>query len=243
MDRVTEGLLADFVRGQELSVTDPSDAFERFANYCVISREFSDSFDIEDVSTGSGNDTGIDGIAIIVNGVLVTSADEVNDLAARNGYLDVRFIFCQAKTSSNFNAADIGTFTFGVSDFFAEKSRLPRNEMIASMAEVQEAIYKRSALLTKGKPACHLYYVTTGRWQDDANLVARFAAAREELKDLQLFDVVTCDPIDADGIQKLYQTTKNKAKAEFVFANRTVLPDMAGIDHIWAFFPLRNTSG
>src|SRR5439155_17179971 len=50
---------------------------------------------------------------------------------------------------------------------------------------------------------------------------------------LQLFGTVICEPVDADRIQKLYQTTKNKAKAEFVFATKSTLPDMAGIDQAY----------
>ena len=50
--------------------------------------------------TGNGNDTGIDGAAILVNGALVTDADIVEELAQASGFLDVDFVFVQAERSS-----------------------------------------------------------------------------------------------------------------------------------------------
>jgi hypothetical protein len=48
--------------------------------------------------------------AIIANGVLVTSPEEVEGLGAQNGFLEVTFIFVQAKRSGSFSEAAIGTF-------------------------------------------------------------------------------------------------------------------------------------
>lgn len=46
--------------------------------------------------------------AIIANGVLVTSPEEVEGLGAQNGFLEVTFIFVQAKRSGSFSEAAIG---------------------------------------------------------------------------------------------------------------------------------------
>ena len=107
--------------------------FERFASYLVVSPHLADSFDTADIATGSGGDTGIDAIAIVVNGTLVTDQELVKELAETNGYLDVTFVFVQAERSSSFEGSKIGTFGYGVMDFFKEIPTLPRNE------EVKEA--------------------------------------------------------------------------------------------------------
>jgi hypothetical protein len=57
--------------------------------------------------------------AIIANGVLVTSPEEVEGLGAQNGFLEVTFIFVQAKRSGSFSEAAIGTFALAVKDFFS----------------------------------------------------------------------------------------------------------------------------
>ena len=177
MDRITKTLVQDFVDEQKLGALDDSQAFERFCNFCVISKEYPDTFDVEEVSVGKGDDTGLDGIAMVVNGTLVSSKDEIADLCDTNGYLEVTFIFVQAKTSSTFDTADIGTFCFGVKDFFSESPRLPRNTFIEEIAQLQEFIYSKSALMTKGKPTCKMFYVTTGKWRGEAHPVGRIGIA------------------------------------------------------------------
>lgn len=229
MDRITKTLLQDFTNEQRLNTLDEPKAFERFCNFCVVSKEYSDTFDVEAVSCGAGDDTGLDGIAIIVNGTLVTSEDEISDLCDTNGYLEALFIFVQAKTSSTFNTTDIGHFCFGVKDFFSESPRLPRNEFVKRMAELQEFIYMKSALMTKGKPVCKMFYITTGKWRGEAHPVGRIKSEVNDIEETGLFKNVHFDPVDADGIQNLYRDTKNKVAAEFNFSDKTVLPNIEGV--------------
>jgi hypothetical protein len=229
MDRITETLLNEFRASQGLANLNQSDAFERFANFCTISKEYQETFNVEDVSCGGGEDTGIDGIAVIVNGSLVTTAEEIDDLATANTFVDTSFVFVQAKTSSGFDGGDIGTFGFGVKDFFATSPSLNRSKFVAARAELQNAVFKRAAQMTRGKPVCVLYYVTTGKWQNDPTLTARYEAAVNDLRALGLFRAVTFTPIDADRLQTLYQSTKNHAQAEIQFSQRTVLPEIEGV--------------
>lgn len=229
MDRITKNLLQDFANDQNLTTLDESKAFEHFCNFCVVSKEYSDTFDVDDVSVGDGDDTGLDGVAVLVNGTLVTTEDEVADLCDTNGYLEAIFILVQAKTSSNFDTSDIGQFCFGVKDFFSESPKLPRNKSVARMAQLQEFIYTKSALMTKGKPSCRMFYITTGKWRGEAHPVGRISSEVSDIKDLGLFEDVRFDPVDADGIQNLYRDTKNKVAAEFNFSDKTVLPGIEGV--------------
>lgn len=117
--------------------------------------------------TGSGGDTGIDGVAVIANGILITDLDAFKELAEKASYLEVSFIFIQAERSAGFEAKTIGNFGFGVRDFFSESPKLPRNESIARAAEIMTAIFNASSKF-RGNPSCRLYYVTTGAWAGDA---------------------------------------------------------------------------
>ena len=107
-----------------------------------MSAEHSDTFDVEEVS-GPGDEVGIDGIAVLVNGALVTTSEEVAGLADQNRYLEVSFVFTQAKRSAAFSEAGIGNFCFGVSDFFGE-AKLPATDFLSGYVEVKEAIYENS---------------------------------------------------------------------------------------------------
>ena len=118
MDRIVGSLVEDLLSIQEISSESSEKDFERFVNYSIISKEFNRSFDIDDTLTGSGDDTGIDGIAIIVNGQLIQSKEEIDFLISSNNFLEVSMVFIQSKTSSHFDTGDMGVFSFGVKDFF-----------------------------------------------------------------------------------------------------------------------------
>ena len=130
MDRITSALLKEFSGENQLENVPEETRFEHFAAYLATSRHVADTFDTADLATGSGGDTGIDAIAILINGSLVTDSELVVDLAKTNGYLDVTFVFVQAERSAAFDGATIGTFGFGVCDFFQDHPQLQRNDAI-----------------------------------------------------------------------------------------------------------------
>lgn len=229
MDKITKTLLDDFSDAEAFEGMSESDAFARFANFSVVSREYSDTFTVEDVTSDGENDTGLDGVAIIVNGSLVTEKEDIKELVDTNGYLDATFVFVQSKTSANFNGAEMSSFAFGVQDFFADKPKLPRNEAIKRMAEVQSTIYSTVAAMTRRRPDLRLYYVTTGKWQDDMALRGRVETATSDLKETGLFNEVRFNPVDAEQLQNFYRATKSKASAEFKFAKRLTLPEMGNV--------------
>jgi hypothetical protein len=229
MDRITSSLLEEFSATAGISSHPEERRFEHFAAYLALSKFHSETFDTADVVTGSGGDTGIDAAGILVNGALVTDSETVEELVETNGFLDATFVFVQAERSSSFETAKIGQFGHGVLDFFAEKPTLQRNLYVQAAADVMNAVYERSSKFKRGNPACRLFYVTTGKWTDDANLTARLNGVRDELEKLGIFREVEVSPVGADAIQKLYNQTKNAISREFTFAAKTVVPEIPGV--------------
>ena len=233
MDRITSALLAEFSRENQLEKVSEETCFEHFAAYLATSRHVADTFDTADLVAGAGGDTGIDAIAILINGSLVTDSELVAELAKTNGYLDVTFVFVQAERSAAFDGAKIGTFGFGVGDFFRDLPQLPRNEAIREAASIMSAIYALSSRFTRGNPVCRLYYVTTGRWVNDANLVARQQVIVDDLRTTHLFRDIEFIDVDADTIQRFYNQTKNAISRDITFASRTALPEIPGVDEAY----------
>ena len=229
MDRITQSLLGEFSAEAGIDKLPDSKRFEHFSVFLTVNQHFAETFNTDDVVTGSGADTGIDGLAIILNGILVTDAEEVDEVVEINGYADAIFIFIQAETSSSFNSKKIGDFGFGVVDFFSEAPKLPRNNYIENFADVMAAVYNHSSKFLRGNPSCRLYYVTTGKWTEDANLEARRQAVVEDLERLNIFREVELLPVGSDVIQKWFTQTKNAIAREFTFSSRTVAPDIAGV--------------
>ena len=177
MDRITSNLLKEFAEEYGLAGLPESEQFEHFVNFVIVSLEYSESFDPSDVHVGRKGLPGIDGLAIIVNGVLVTEEEEIDNLLEANNYLDVDYIFMQAKTSSSFDGSEIGSFIEAVRDFFREQPRLLRNAQLDQKARISEHTLKHTSKM-RANPTCALFYATTGSWIADKNLQARLDQGR-----------------------------------------------------------------
>ncbi|MGB7600949.1 MAG: AIPR family protein, partial [Candidatus Sulfotelmatobacter sp.] len=229
MDRITKSLLDEFASEHDLTSLAEDKQFEHFASYLMVRRHYAETFEPGEIVTGAGGDTGIDAIAIVVNNVLVTDAATVDELLKINGYLEVVFVFIQADRSPHFDSSKIGNFGFGIRDFFSSTPQLPRNRAVQNSAAIMSEIYRRSSKFMRGNPACRGYYVTTGKWVGDPTLVARFQAEIRDLLATGLFKDVDIQPIGAVGIQRSYNQSRNAISREFLFANRTVVPEIAGV--------------
>ncbi|MEQ9814544.1 MAG: AIPR family protein [Azospirillaceae bacterium] len=228
LDRVTESLLAGFSKENGIEALEEFKRFEHFATFSVMRRHYSRSFSTDDDVIGAGGDTGIDAVAIIVNNVLVTDIDAVREIAGQNDYLEPVYVFVQAERSPSFDAAKVGSFGFGVVDFFSKDPKLPRNDEVKNLAEINDVILGKYAHILRPS-RCYLYYVTTGLWQDDANLVARRDAVIADLKALSIFPIVEMQCVGASDLHTLYRKTKAPISRQFLFDRRVEIPPTAGV--------------
>lgn len=221
--------MMDFSSVMEMSSKDQSKLFENFSCYSIISKIHNEKFELEDIVGGEGGDCGIDGIGIIVSGIMINTIEEIEDLLDRSGNIsEVKFIIIQAKTSSSFNGADMLNFGDGVLDFFAEEPQLVRNDFIKKKAEIVEFIIDKAARINK--MIIELFYVTTGQWLNDVNLTAKINKIVGDIKALNLFKQIKFNPVGANEIQKYYRQSKEKVSATINFPNRVVMPDIKGIN-------------
>lgn len=234
MDRITKGYLRTFAASQELDqISDESRLFEMFSCYCVLSHEYNETFNLSDIITGGGGDSGIDGVAIIANNLIVQSVEEFDDLIDQvHTISELKFIFVQSKSSAAFNGSDIATFGFGVRDLFKEAPELVQNAIIQEKASIISHILD-NMVHVKGKPKCLLYYVTNGKWCDDQNLKARIGGVCGNLESDNLFSEVKFFPVDADLLQKYYKATVDKIEAELDFPDKITLPEMDKIQEAY----------
>jgi hypothetical protein len=233
MDRVSESLLAEFSNERSITHLPEDKRFEHFVSFITVGRHYSENFDTEDVLVGSA--TGIDGIAIIVNGNLISDVESLEELDG-TGELDVTFVFIQADRGAGFDSAKLGNFGFAALDFFKVQPGLPRNDRVTAAAEIMSEVYNRSSKFKRGNPICRLYYATTGKWLNDPILEGRRQNVESDLEGTNLFREVTFTPLGAEGIQKLYRQTKNAVAREFVFESRVVVPEVPGVTQAYLGF-------
>ena len=229
MDRITEGLLAEFSKEFGIEAFSQDVRFEHFAAWLTVRRHYSDTtFEPAELVTGKGDDTGIDAIAVIANNNLVTDVEEIDDLLGVNGYLDVTFVFVQAERSPHFDSGKIGKFGFGIKDFFGD-GKLPKNDAIKEYRKIMGAVYDASGKFRSGNPNIFIYYVTTGAWNNDNALVVRAETETADLRSTGMFGDVEFIPVGANQIQSLYRQTKNAISREFVFDRKVVVPEVQGV--------------
>lgn len=236
MDRIVQSYMESFLTSQQIEEKDQSKQFEMFASYCAVEQHYTDTYSLTDIITAKGDDCGIDAIAIIINGNMITSKDEVDDLIELNKKLsEISFVFIQAKTSSSFDYGELGTFGAGVKDFFSDHPQMVRNTLIEEKSKLVEYIFSKATCIKK-KPTCILYYITTGKWVDDKNCVGRIEIAKDDLMDMNIFEEVRYIPVGADLLQKLYRNTIDVIETEIDFANKILLPDIENVTQSYLGF-------
>jgi AIPR protein len=237
MDMITAGLLAEFTKEFQIENLAEDKRFEHFAGFVVLKRHYSETFDPGDIATGSGGDPTIDAIGILVNGILINDGDALDELFDSNpDYLDVTFVFVQAERSSSFDGAKLGSFGYGVGEFFNPETKEPRNERVVDAVDVMQRIYSKSGKFKRGNPACCLYYVTTGKVQGDASLGNRIDKVKGELEQLEYFNDVEVTLIGASELRKLYNLSKNSISREFMFSTRQDIPEIPGVKEAFVGF-------
>lgn len=189
-DNILRNNVDNFIKESNLNhLTNDDDKFEYFANYCVVSRGISNKFDPVEISVGRGtrkgeqDSFGIDGIAIMVNEHLVTSEEQIGKLVTEQHKLDVDFIFIQVKNSNKFDTAEIAKFGTAVSQFFSYCPKVHKSERAQKLAKLKDYIWEERSLDIDSSryPVCRMYYVTTGRLQQDENLQGTKEAVEQML--------------------------------------------------------------
>lgn len=230
MDTITRGFFNDFIERKGYLKLKESVQFEYFCNFCVVNKEFdSISFDEKLVSTGNSTQ-GIDGIAIIVNNKLCVNVGEIQQIMELNRILTVSFIFIQSKTSHSFNNQQIENFCRWTKNFFSDKADLFTSDEMRNFIEMREFIYQNTRYMKERNPNCTLYFCTTGKWQDDENLVSIIDSNKKEIEDLELFNKVLINPIDSKSLQELYRKTKEPVEASIKFEKKVSIPTIAEIE-------------
>lgn len=227
-DEILKSYVRDFSEQNGLDSRPESEQFERFSNFCIISKQYPRDFDFEDLSVGGGGDSAIDGVAIIVNGNIVQEPEEIDFFLNRNGSLHVSFAFIQSKTSNKFSGAQILNFLAGIRNFFSDPSAIPENEDVQRLRAIKQNIYKHSINLDRA-PSLDLFFVTTGKWEEPQHISGLVANELKVLKDRGLFVDINFQCIDAERLKQMYREVRGRSLKEIEFPSVVALPEIQGV--------------
>ena len=237
-DIVLEGFVDDFAKMRGLSHLDQFELFEVFVASCVFRKYHqSDIIDIEDsVLSGGSGDGGLDAVGILVNGRLARTEEDINYFEETGQRLDVEFVFIQSKTSSSFDAAQIGNFIFGVEQFFAavhgNTPRVSFNSEVQQLIGLTRFVYRQTIKMTDN-PRCYLYYSTSGKWTHATEPAGRLADGVDRLLALNLFSEVRANPLDADMLKSIYRELERAVVKRVELSRSAVFPRINGVDQAY----------
>ncbi len=230
MNPIIEALLADFSAREEIDSLDQSAAFEQFAAFCVLAAERLDQGDFRDALTDAGEE-GLDGIAIIVNGALMTDPSDVDDALERSASLIVKYVLIQAKSSEGWDGGEVLKFTRAVAGFF-DGTDIGSSSVVSDARQIHEAILRNAARL-ENNPQLRAYYVTSGQWAPGTAAEKHLRELTVRLESLALFSSVRCEPIDRAKLQQFYRSATSAATATVEFDSKVTLPKIAGIEQAY----------
>lgn len=237
-DLVLDGFVKNFADARGLSAFDEPDLFEAFVAYSLFRKYHqADLADIENYTVGGGGDGGLDAVGIFVNGRPVHADEDVTFFADTHGRLDVEFAFIQAKTGSSFNASEIGSFVFGVEQFFVAVTRsapqIPFSEPVQQLIELAQHIYFDHGIQMQNNPKCFLYFATTGKWKNDPAPAGRLSDGQRRIEQLELFSEVRAQPVDSDLLKSIYRELQRSIVKQIEISKTTVFPRISGVDEAY----------
>ena len=239
MDIITKSHFDQFKNQYGCENKADCDAFELFSIYCIVSKYIkTDTISrpmLDDLNIGNGGDWGIDGFIIIVNGKVITTQQEVDDLLSANGSIQVKMVLVQAKTSSNFNVSELGQFLDGAEYILKDIlgcSDLPScNEDLIEYRNLVKYIYSKSADFHNGEnPMFDLYYVTCGDYRSQSDFTAKISKAEEIIKTFDLTSSFRCHILGKKEIVGYYKDTKSKIEVDIRVEQKIPLPETTKIE-------------
>lgn len=233
MHRIVKAHLESFVNSFGLEADDEAMQFEKFATHCVISSRFSATFDLDDVTTGLG-DEGIDGVAVVIDETVTTSVEDAQGIfAAPRRNHDVDVLFVQAKRSENFDLGDFLKFKEGILRFATQSPYVATDEALKEARQMFDAVLKEVPKVRNGKPSLTARFVTTGQYQNPGALETALSDFRAQLAALGLFHEADIRFVDRDELTRLWVGTYSGTNASLTTFSTAALPNIVGIDEAY----------
>ena len=164
MNPVIRAQLRDFAKSNSLEAETQENQFEIYSVFAILTGLLGESIEAYDVHL-KGNEFGVDGIAVIVQGELVRNRQEAEDKLTAIKDPSVEFLFFQAKTSASYDYGDISRFFDAVTGFFDGNLR-GESDAVDDLIGAMDAVYERGVGRKNPKISC--YYVTTGNYEKPA---------------------------------------------------------------------------
>ena len=226
MNPVVKAQLAEFSNSNPVDSFKEQDYFEVYSIYSVLNGDLNNNVTPLDVHL-KGSEFGLDGVATLVQGNLCKDTDEVAAVIDRNSIVD--FVFFQSKRSEKFEYGEIAKFIDGVCGFFegtmeGESDQL--DDLIAARKEIYEYPLRKN-------PSIRCLYISTGTYETAQRIEKLLDLGRSRLKEMNLFEEIEIELVDAPRLQNAYRLATNSNSATVEFPKCQTLPYHEDVDEAY----------
>jgi len=217
LEPIIAAKLKSFQESFELENIQAGIAFGRFVNHSILSSHQPDAFSadselLEKICVDGEWDTGIDGLAVLLNGLVVKDHSDIESMMTQFRYVNVEFVFIQSKYKPGFDSAEFLKFIAGVRDFLSIDPKLPQNDKIKEALELKKYILS-DKFVSKwdNNPFVRLYYVAMGRWRNtNTHLLALAKQAQEDIFSLDTYENPEILFIDSEALKNICDSNENR---------------------------------
>ena len=233
MHRIIKAHLDSFVKNFGLDAEDEAHQFEKFCIHAVLASRYAASFDLDDVTTGDGDD-GIDGIAVVIDeDVCISPEDAKTTFSSARRNHDVDVVFVQAKRSESFDLGDFLKFKEAILRFAVQTPYKPDDDCLQNTRHIFDSVVSNVPKIRNGKPSLVARYVATGLYKNPPALETAKSDFMVQLEELGLFADYDIKFIDRDQLTKLWVGTYSGINASLDLFSNAPLPAIAGIDEAY----------
>jgi len=211
--------LKKFRENWDLNNVPDGEAFEKFVNSSILTQHQPDAFNadselLEQICVGGPGDSGIDGIGIKVNGLLVKDIHEIEDLLFKFKRVNIEFIFIQSKYKPHFDSGELNNFIAGVRSFLSNTPSIPINEKITELLKLKDYLLSEDVVfLWENNPSIRMYYVAMGKWKNNAQHIALAEQAKSDIYGLKIYEKVNVHFIDSEALRQIIDSIENNFTA------------------------------
>lgn len=231
MNPVVGAQLREFSKANNLNSERQDVQFEIYSIFCILTGLLGEGIDSYDVHL-KGNEFGLDGIAIIVQGELVKNRVEAVDRLSSINNPSVEFVFFQSKTSTSYEYGDISKFFDSILGFF-------NGDLKGESCEIDELIDAMNAIYEQGvgkrNPKISCYYIATGNYEEPARIEKLRTNFKTQLRDTNIFDRdhISVDFVGAADLQQYYRAATTSVEVEIDFTRNVVLPSNSHVEEAY----------
>lgn len=210
--------------------------FERYVNDNILSQLQPDVFKTEyelldKICIGGGNDLGIDGIAITLNGQFIKSIDDIEDLVGEKNRAQFELVFIQSKNKKSFELGEYMKFLSGVEMFLQDTINAPFNENIQAWHDIYLYVMADDVIIRwRDKPRIRVFYVVNGEWKGSLHMEAQSREVHNRLEQQRNFSSIDISIIDNKKFIDILDVNENNYEFVMNLVDSMPLPEVANVD-------------